>query len=225
MSDLSDLLVNNRRWAAEIVRSQPGFFEELARQQTPQYLWIGCSDSRVPANQIVDLLPGAIFVHRNVANQVHHADLNCLSVLQYAVTILQVRHIIVCGHYRCGGVRAVLEEVDHGLIDNWLRELRELSLRHAEPLAALPLPQRMDLLCELNVIEQARHVCSSTVVQQAWRAGQELTVHGLIYGVHDGRLRDLDLRISRLDEIEPHYRRAWTDSLQRAAGPISPDPA
>lgn len=223
MSDLSDLLVNNRRWAAEIVRSRPDFFEELARQQTPQYLWIGCSDSRVPANQIVDLLPGAIFVHRNVANQVHHADLNCLSVLHYAVTALQVRHIIVCGHYHCGGVRAVLEEVDHGLIDNWLRSLRDLSLRHAEPLAALPLPQRMDLLCELNVIEQARHVCSSTVVQQAWRAGQEVTVHGLIYGVHDGLLRDLDLRISRLDEIEPHYRRAWADSLQRAAGPTSPN--
>lgn len=213
MADLSDLLDNNRRWAAEIVRSQPGFFEQLAHQQTPQYLWIGCSDSRVPANQIVDLLPGAIFVHRNVANQVHHTDLNCLSVLHFAVTTLQVRHIIVCGHYRCGGVKAVLEEADHGLIDNWLRSLRDLSQRHAEQLAPLALPERMDLLCELNVIEQAQHVCHSTVVQQAWRAGQALTVHGLIYGVHDGLLRDLDLRISSLDEIEPHYQRALANTL------------
>ncbi len=222
MADLSDLLANNRRWASEIARSQPGFFEQLAHQQAPQYLWIGCSDSRVPATQIVDLLPGAIFVHRNVANQVHHTDLNCLSALHFAVTTLRVRHIIVCGHYRCGGIKAVLEEEDHGLIDNWLHDLRELAQRHGERLAALPLPQRMDLLCELNAIEQARHVCHTTVVQQAWRGGMALTVHGLIYGVHDGLLRDLDLRISGLEEIEPHYCRAVAQTLARAVAGTGP---
>jgi carbonic anhydrase len=218
MSDLSDLLGNNRRWAAEIQRSDPGFFQKLAQQQTPQYLWIGCSDSRVPANQIVDLLPGAIFVHRNVANQVHHTDLNSLSVIHFAVTTLRVRHIIVCGHYRCGGVQAALEDVDHGLIDNWLRPLRRLYHRHAGLLDSLPLPERIDLLCELNVIEQAYHVCNSTVVQHAWRTGQDLTVHGLIYGLHDGLLRDLDLRIGGLGEIEPCYQRVLAGVLWRDAG-------
>jgi carbonic anhydrase len=218
MSELSDLLANNRRWAAEILRGDPAFFQKLAQQQTPEYLWIGCSDSRVPANQIVDLLPGAIFVHRNVANQVHHTDLNSLSVIHFAVTALRVRHIIVCGHYHCGGVQAVLEDVDHGLIDNWLRPLRGLYQRHAGLLDSLPRSERIDLLCELNVIEQAYHVCNSTVVQQAWRAGQELTVHGLIYGLHDGLLRDLDLRIGGLAEIMPRYQHVLADVLARASG-------
>jgi carbonic anhydrase len=218
MPDLSNLLDNNRRWAAEIQRRDPAFFQKLAQQQTPEYLWIGCSDSRVPANQIVDLLPGAIFVHRNVANQVHYTDLNSLSVIHFAVTTLRVRHIIVCGHYRCGGVQAVLEDVDHGLVDNWLRPLRSLYHRHAASLDALPLPARIDLLCELNVIEQADHVCNSTVVQQAWRAGQDLTVHGLIYGLNDGLLRDLDLRISGLGEIAPRCQHALAGVLAQAAG-------
>lgn len=220
MSDLSDLLANNRRWAGEIERSYPGFFTQLAQQQAPQYLWIGCSDSRVPANQIVDLLPGAIFVHRNVANQVHHADLNCLSVLHFAVNSLRVRDIIVCGHYRCGGVKAVLESVleekDHGLLDHWLRPLAEVYHRHTELLDGLPLPARMDALCELNVIEQAEHVCSTPVVQQAWRAGQDLSVHGLIYGVEDGLLRGLDLHINGPAALEPRYRQAVAGVLQRA---------
>ena len=217
MSDLSGLLANNRRWAADILRSDPVFFQKLAQQQTPEYLWIGCSDSRVPANQIVNLLPGAIFVHRNVANQVHYTDLNCLSVIHFAVTTLRVRHIIVCGHYLCGGVQAVLEDMDHGVIDNWLRPLRGFYQRHAGLLDSLPLPKRIDLLCELNVIEQAHHVCNSTVVQQAWRAGQDLTVHGLIYGLHDGLLRDLNLRIGGLAEIEPRYQRALAGTLRQDA--------
>ena len=217
MHDLSHLLSNNRRWAAEIKRVDPAFFQKLAQQQKPEYLWIGCSDSRVPANQIVDLLPGAIFVHRNVANQVHHTDLNCLSVIHFAVAALRVRHIIVCGHYRCGGIQAALEDMDHGLIDNWLRPLRGLYHRHAGLLDSLPQPERIDLLCELNVIEQAYHVCNSTVVQQAWRAGQDLTVHGLIYGLHDGLLRDLDLRIGDLAETAPRYQQALVGLLARAS--------
>lgn len=208
MSDLANLLANNRRWAAEIKRHDPAFFAKLARQQRPEYLWIGCSDSRVPANQIVDLLPGAIFVHRNVANQVHATDLNCLSVMHFAVTALRVRHIIVCGHYRCGGVQAALEDADHGLIDNWLRPLRALAQQHAAALEVRDLPARIDLLCELNVIAQVQQACDSTVVQHAWRAGQQLAVHGLIYGIHDGLLHDLDLRISGLAEIAPRCQAA-----------------
>ena len=197
MPSLQDLFDNNRQWASEIHESDPTFFETLSHQQAPEYLWIGCSDSRVPANQIVGLLPGALFVHRNVANLVHHTDLNCLSVLQYAIEVLRVRHIIVCGHYRCGGVQAVLDDRSHGLIDNWLRPLKEVYERNAGQLLQIAdARERVDRLCELNVVEQVHHVCQTTIVQQAWQRGQALAVHGWIYGLHDGLLRDLDVTTS-----------------------------
>jgi len=208
MPDIKQLLENNRHWAARMIAGEPDFFQRLAAQQTPAYLWIGCSDSRVPANQLVDLLPGAIFVHRNVANQVHHTDLNSLSVIHFAVTTLRVRHIIVCGHYLCGGVQAVLEDVDHGLIDNWLRPLRGLYHRHALLLADIPEEQRWERLCELNVIEQAVNVCQTNVVQDARARGQELAVHGWIYGLSDGLLHDLGICVTGLDELEAIYQQA-----------------
>ena len=172
--------------------AQPDFFRKLAAQQAPEYLWIGCSDSRVPANEIVGLLPGELFVHRNVANVVVHTDLNCLSVLQYAVDVLKVKHVIVCGHYGCGGVKAALDESKLGLIDNWLRHVQDVARMHAAPSSPASRAQaRVDRLCELNVIEQARHVCETTVVRTRGRAGQALAVHAWIYGLKDGRLRDL----------------------------------
>ncbi|MGO8669976.1 MAG: carbonate dehydratase [Capsulimonadaceae bacterium] len=194
--NLSPLFANNRAWVADITASQPDFFTELAVQQTPQYLWIGCSDSRVPANEIVGLAPGELFVHRNVANIVVHTDLNCLSALQYAVDVLRVRHVIVCGHYGCGGVRAALENVKLGLIDNWLRHVQDVRQKHSALLADCDDSTRLDRLCELNVLEQAIHVCETTVVQDAWERGQTLTVHGLIYSLRDGLLRDLGVSIS-----------------------------
>ena len=201
MQILPELFDNNRRWAGEIQRADPAFFATLSQQQAPSYLWIGCSDSRVPANQIVGLLPGSLFVQRNVANQVQHTDLNCLSVLQYAVEVLQVRHIIVCGHYGCGGVGAVMDDQEHGLIDNWLRPLRGLYQRSRPALDALAPHERFDRLCELNVIEQVSNVSQTTVVQHAWRQGQEVIVHGWIYGLHDGLLRDLDVCITAPGEV------------------------
>ena len=192
VADLADLLANNRAWAAEQVARDPGFFAGLAERQSPEFLWIGCSDSRVPANQIVGLAPGEVFVHRNVANVVVHTDLNCLSVLQYAVDVLCVRHVIVCGHYGCGGVRAALDGARHGLIDNWLRHVGDVVERHQAELDALAEDaQRFDRLCELNVVEQVANVCQTTVVEDAWARGQELTVHGVVYGLGDGLLRDL----------------------------------
>ncbi|HMB81714.1 MAG TPA: carbonate dehydratase [Vicinamibacterales bacterium] len=191
MSDLSHLLDNNRKWAAKVTAAHPDFFQRLAAQQAPAYLWIGCSDSRVPANEIVDLLPGELFVHRNVANVVVHTDLNCLSVLQYAVDVLKVRHVIVCGHYGCGGVQSALAEAKLGLIDNWLRHVQDVARVHADALAGLEGAARVDRLCELNVLDQARHVCETTVVQDAWARGQALDVHAWIYGLKDGRLSDL----------------------------------
>ena len=191
MADLSTLLANNRVWAAEMVARDGDFFTELARHQSPEYLWIGCSDSRVPANQIVGLPPGEVFVHRNVANVVVHTDLNCLSVLQYAVDVLRVRHVIVCGHYGCGGVRAALDGSRHGLIDNWLRHVGDVGEKHAGELATLADERRYDRLCELNVVEQVDNVCRTTIVEDAWARGQDLTVHGLVYGLADGLLRDL----------------------------------
>jgi carbonic anhydrase len=188
---LPHLFDNNRKWAADVSAAHPGFFEKLAAQQAPSYLWIGCSDSRVPANEIVGLLPGELFVHRNVANVVVHTDLNCLSVLQYAVDVLKVRDVIVCGHYGCGGVKAALEGSKLGLIDNWLRHVQDVANLQRSSLANLKGDARFDRLCELNVIEQAGHVCETTVVQDAWARGQELHVHGWIYGLSDGRLRDL----------------------------------
>ena len=191
MSDLADLFARNRAWAASKTAENPRFFADLLERQAPEYLWIGCSDSRVPANQVVGLAPGEVFVHRNVANVVGHTDLNCLSVLQYAVDVLKVKHVIVCGHYGCGGVKASLERSRHGLIDNWLRHVADVSEKHVVELDSLPAEQRLDRLCELNVIEQAMNVCQTTVVEDAWARGQALTVHGLVYDLHDGLLRDL----------------------------------
>jgi carbonic anhydrase len=189
---LAHLFESNRSWAASVTRRDPDFFRRLAAQQAPEFLWIGCSDSRVPANEIVDLLPGELFVHRNVANVVVHTDLNCLSVVQFAVDVLRVRHIMVTGHYGCGGVRAAMDDAQHGLIDNWLRHVQDVQLRHADELAALADHEsRVDRLCELNVVEQVRNLARTTVVQDAWRRGQPLTLHGWIYGLEDGRLRDL----------------------------------
>ena len=192
MATLSDLLDNNRRWAKQITERDPGFFEALARQQAPRYLWIGCSDSRVPANEIVGLLPGELFVHRNVANVVVHSDLNCLSVLQYAIDALRVEHVIVCGHYGCGGVRAAYERSSLGLIDNWLRHVQDVADRHRPHIdAAGDDDARVNRLCELNVIEQVRNVTQTTIVGDAWRRGQSVAVHGWIYDLRDGLLRDL----------------------------------
>ena len=191
---LDHLLANNRVWAANITRQDPDFFRRLSQQQAPQYLWIGCSDSRVPANQIVGLLPGEMFVHRNVANVVVHTDLNCLSVLQFAVDVLRIRHIIVCGHYCCGGVLAALRDEKVGLCDNWLRYVQDVRRRHQDEIEALPSErERHARLCELNVIEQVRHVAETTVVRDAWAAGQRLAVHGWIYDVRDGLLQDLGI--------------------------------
>ena len=191
MADLTQLFERNRAWAAAITADDPRFFAELAERQAPEYLWIGCSDSRVPANQIMGLSPGDVFVHRNVANVVVHTDLNCLSVLQYAVDVLRVKHIIVCGHYGCGGVKAALEGTRHGLIDNWLRHVTDVGDKHADELASLPEEQRLDRLCELNIVEQVANVSQTTIVEDAWARGQALTVHGLVYDLHDGLLRDL----------------------------------
>ena len=194
MVSVDQLFENNRRWSRAITARDPQFFDTLSRQQSPKYLWIGCADSRVPANEIVGLPPGEIFVHRNVANVVVHTDLNCLSVLQYAVDVLAVEHVIVCGHYGCGGVRAVMANASLGLIDNWLRHVQDVRDRHLESVEAIADENaRIDRLCELNVIDQVRHVCQTTIVQDAWRRGQTLTVHGWIYSLRDGLLRDLEV--------------------------------
>ena len=197
MVSVDHLFENNRRWSRAITARDPQFFDTLSRQQSPKYLWIGCADSRVPANEIVGLPPGEIFVHRNVANVVVHTDLNCLSVLQYAVDVLAVEHVIVCGHYGCGGVRAVMANASLGLIDNWLRHVQDVRDRHLESVEAIADENaRIDRLCELNVVEQVRHVCQTTIVHDAWRRGQLLTVHGWIYSLQDGLLRDLQVSTS-----------------------------
>jgi carbonic anhydrase len=209
VSSLASLFDNNRAWARGISRRDPEFFRSLAAQQNPKHLWIGCADSRVPANEIVGLRPGELFVHRNVANVVVHTDLNCLSVLQYAVDVLKVEHVIVCGHYGCGGIRAAYERSSLGLIDNWLRHVQDVRDRHEHLLARAATDEgRMDRLSELNVIDQVRHVCQTTIVQDAWSRGQGLTVHGWIYGLGDGLLRDLDCAIESADQVAPAYHRA-----------------
>jgi carbonic anhydrase len=205
---LPDLFANNRRWASERVRTDAEFFSRLTAQQAPQYVWIGCSDSRVPANEIVDLPPGELFVHRNVANVVIHTDLNCLSVLQYAVDALRVKHVIVCGHYGCGGVRAALANTKLGLIDNWLRHVQDVNQKHAAQLSALPADAREDRLCELNVLEQALNVCETTIVQDAWAREQPLSVHAWIYRLDDGILRDLDFNVNGTSDIAAAITRA-----------------
>lgn len=201
MPDLSHLIANNRAWAAERIRQDPHFFRRLARQQAPEYLWIGCSDSRVPANEIVGLAPGEMFVHRNIANVVVHADLNCLSSIQYAVDVLRVPQIIVCGHYGCGGVLAALRNERHGLSDNWLRHVQEVRWKHQAELDGLDTEQqRHNRLCELNVIEQVINVGRTTIVQDAWMRGQALAVHGVVYGIGDGLLQELGICITAAPE-------------------------
>jgi len=196
MTTLSHLLDKNREWATAIEKEDPGFFSQLEKKQLPEYLWIGCSDSRVPANQIIDLKPGEVFVHRNIANVVVHTDLNCLSVIQFAVEVLKVKHIIVCGHYGCGGIKASMEDESHGLIDNWLRQIKNVSRFNADKLEGLNKEEKMDLLCELNVIEQVTNVSNTTTVQNAWKNGSTLSIHGWIYNIENGILKDLDTGIT-----------------------------
>lgn len=207
MAELTKLFKNNKTWAEGQIAKDPEYFSRLAVQQTPKYLWIGCSDSRVPANQILGLAPGEVFVHRNVANLVVHTDISCLSVMQFAVEVLQIEQIIVCGHYGCGGVHAACGSKQFGLIDNWLRNIKDIYTRHKDELDAInDLTARGDRLCELNVIEQVKNVCHTTIVQNAWAAGQNLSVHGLIYSIRDGLLRDLAVRITNPEQLENIYR-------------------
>jgi carbonic anhydrase len=209
MANPADLFANNRQWSRAMVARDPGFFNRLARQQAPRYLWIGCSDSRVPANEIVGLQPGELFVHRNVANVVVPSDLNCLSVLQYAIDVLRVEHVIVCGHYGCGGVEAAWKRTPFGLIDNWLRHVQDVAARHPTLLTrGMTDAQCTSRLAELNVINQAANVCRTTVMLEAWRRGQAVSVHGWIYGLQDGLLRDLGLSVTREDELAAEYTKA-----------------
>jgi carbonic anhydrase len=209
MRSLSHLFDNNRAWSQHIRRTDADFFARLARQQRPKYLWIGCADSRVPANEIVGLLPGELFVHRNLANIVVHSDLNCLSVMQFAVDVLQIEDIIVCGHYGCSGVSVALQLERVGLADNWLRHIQDVHLKHNEAMIALPNAlERLNRLCELNVIEQVANVCQTTVVRDAWQRGQTLAVHGWVYGLDDGLVRDLGTTVDRLSEVLNTYQAA-----------------
>lgn len=209
MRHLPDLFENNRAWAEGHRATDPRYFEELAIEQNPTFLWIGCADSRVPANEIVGLPPGELFVHRNVANVVVHTDLNCLSVLQFAVEVLKVPHVIVCGHHGCGGVKAAWQHTPVGLVDNWLRHVEDVAQRHRDDLMALPdEQQQVDRLAELNALEQAVNVSRTTIVQNAWAVGQALTVHGWIYGMKDGLLQDLGFSVAGPEEVEPVYRAA-----------------
>ena len=208
MPDLTHLLESNRAWAAAVKAQDPEFFTRLAQQQAPKYLWIGCSDSRVPANQITGLAPGEVFVHRNIANIVVHTDLNCLSVMEFAVDVLHVRHIIVCGHYGCSGVRVAMERRRVGLADNWLRHVQDVHVKYATLLHRMPRDTRHDRLCELNVLEQALNVCQTTVVQDAWGRGQPLAVHSWVYDLGDGLLRDLGLTVDRDSELNERYQQA-----------------
>jgi carbonic anhydrase len=209
MQTLGNLFENNRAWADRIQREDPNFFAELSRQQAPQHLWIGCSDSRVPANEIVGLLPGELFVHRNIANVVVHTDLNCLSVMQFAIDILKVKHIIVCGHYGCSGVRAALHGDRIGLSDNWLRHVQDVRDKHSDLLAATrDREETFKRLCELNVIEQVKNVCQTTIAKDAWQRAQELHVHGWIYGLDDGLLRDVKATVRSAGEAEAMYKAA-----------------
>lgn len=207
MSDLKQLFANNREWAEAIKEEDPEFFTKLARQQAPEYLWIGCADSRVPANEIVGLLPGELFVHRNIANVVLHTDLNCLSVMQFAVDVLKVKHIIVTGHYGCGGVRAAMRNKQLGLSDGWLRSIRDLYYEQRNKLKLIEGEEhQIDRMCELNVIRQVGNVSHTSIVQNAWHRGQPLTVHGFIYGIKDGHLKDLDVTVNGSEQIPEHYR-------------------
>ncbi len=207
MRVLKKLFDKNKEWAEDIKETNPHFFEELSKEQTPEYLWIGCSDSRVPENEIVDVLPGEIFVHRNIANLVIHTDLNCLSVIQYAVEVLKVKHVIICGHYGCGGVHAAMDTTQYGLIDNWLRNIKDIYRYHQAKVDAIEdEEEKLNLMCELNVVEQVANICHTTIVQNAWNSGQELSIHGWIYSLEDGILKDLDVCITGSDEIASSHR-------------------
>ena len=207
-AELDDLLAHNRRWAADTEAREPGFFTRLAQQQNPRYMWIGCADSRVPANEITGLDPGEVFVHRNVANVVVHSDLNALSTIQFAVEHLKVKHIIVVGHYGCAGVRAAMRGIRVGLADNWLRHVHDVRLRHRKRLDHLPPDEQENILCEMNVIEQVGNVAMSTVIQDAWARGQPVAVHGWVYGLKDGLLKDLDVTMDRPEAIVPVFSAA-----------------
>ncbi|MDO5504754.1 MAG: carbonate dehydratase [Pseudoxanthomonas suwonensis] len=209
MKTIDRLLADNKLWSERIQREDPTFFERLSRQQAPEYLWIGCSDSRVPANQIMNMAPGEVFVHRNIANVVVHTDLNCLSVIQYAVDVLKVKHILVVGHYGCGGVLAGLDRMRLGLVDNWIRHVTDVAFKHEAILDAMDSHAlRHDRLCELNVLEQVANICKTTVVRDAWERGQELAVHGWVYTLRDGRVHDLGMDVTRPDEFAPQYAAA-----------------
>lgn len=209
MAEITELFANNRAWAASITRQDPSFFDALARQQSPRYMWIGCSDSRVPANQITGLMPGEVFVHRNVANVVVHTDLNCLTVLQFAVDVLKVEHIIVCGHFGCGGVAAAAQGMALGLSENWLRHIQDVAELHADVLKRFEGdPARLDALCALNALHQAANVCRTTIVRDAWARGQQVTVHGWVYRLQDGLIRDLGFAVTGADQAETTYGKA-----------------
>lgn len=217
---LKNLIDSNVSWSKKMTKNDPDFFKNLSKLQAPKYLWIGCADSRVPANEIVGLMPGELFVHRNVANVVVHTDLNCLSVLQYAVEVLKVEHIIVCGHYQCGGVLAALNDSRFGLIDNWLRHIKDVRERHGEHIHSLATQEEKgDSLCELNAIEQAINVCQTTIVQDAWQRGQKLSVHSWIYGLKDGRLNDLGMCVENLESMNENYQRALSQERIRYKDP------
>lgn len=216
MNQLEKLFEKNREWAAAIVKEQPDFFEQLSQQQAPEYLWIGCSDARVPASEILGLMPGELFVHRNVANVVVHTDFNCLSVIQFAVQVLKVKHVMVVGHYGCGGVKAAVCNEKHGLIDNWLMHVKDVQEKHQDFLSQLEDKNKLhNYMCELNVIEQMVNVCKTYSVQDSWSAGHSLSVHGWIYGLNDGLLRNLSDCFTSQDEITPHYQAAIADIKKR----------
>ena len=218
MTDIPELFAKNRAWSAQMARNDPAFFSRLIAQQAPRYMWIGCSDSRVPANEIVGLPPGEMFVHRNVANVVAHTDLNCLSALQYAVDVLKVEHILITGHYGCGGVRAALDDRRYGLVDNWLRHVQDVAQQHEAELAALDGEARVDRLCELNVAEQVLNTSRSTVVQDCWDRSQPLSIHGCVYGLHDGIMRDLDSTVSNPGEVASLAKRLHAGTYPTAVG-------
>lgn len=213
MKEIERLMHNNEAWSASMCRDDPGFFERLALAQKPRFLWIGCSDSRVPAEQLTGLEPGELFVHRNVANLVIHTDLNCLSVVQYAVEVLEVEHIIICGHYDCGGVTAAINNPELGLINNWLLHIRDLWYKHSSLIGELPPEKRADLLSEINVVEQVYNLGHSTIVQSAWKRGQKVLIHGWVYGMQYGKLRDLEVSASSRESLELLYRKAISNLL------------
>ncbi len=215
MNRLHKLLDSNHAWAKRINREDPGFFEQLSKQQAPEYLWIGCSDSRVPANQVVDLAPGEVFVHRNIANVVVHTDLNCLSVMQYAVDVLEVKHVLVVGHYGCGGVAAALHKSKVGLCDNWIRHVGDVAQKHQALLDTLPEARRYDALCELNAIEQAENVCHTTVIRDAWERGQTIAVHAWVYGLADGKVNELGMNVISAESLPEVYARAIAGVCER----------